>query len=88
MVVSEDGGEAIVGYYRERQPSNGPLTRLHLAGLLPDGCYRISGRDYTCYGDELMNAGLILSDQASGVLGEAMEIQGDYQSRIFELTLA
>lgn len=88
MVVSEDGGEAIVGYYRERQPSNGPLTMLHLAGLLPDGCYRISGRDYTCYGDELMNAGLILSDQASGVLGEAMEIQGDYQSRIFELTLA
>ena len=45
---------------------------MRLLGLLEEGEYEIREQGmaelpYTCYGDELMNYGLILSDQASGV---------------------
>lgn len=84
MVVSEDGRTALVGYYRTRQPSNAPFLRLRLAGLRGDLAYRIEGREGTFFGDELMQAGLLLSDRASGVRGSTVR-QGDYQSRLFEV---
>ena len=60
------------------------FKRLRLAGLNPGVKYRISGRDYECYGDELMNIGFILSDWACG--NRASQVpQGDFQARVFVL---
>lgn len=85
MVVSEDKTQAIVGYYRQRQPSNAPYKRLYLQGLDGERSYKIEGKEEALFGDELMYAGLVISDQASGVQ-TTNEIQGDYQSRIFVLS--
>lgn len=82
MVVSRDRRKAIAAYFRILQPVNTGFRRLTLRGLDPELEYRISGINYTCYGDELMNTGLILSDKASGVLTSPVA-QGDYQARIF-----
>lgn len=87
MVVSEDQKQALVGYYRERQPSNGAFARLKLAGLLKEQAYRIQGREEVLYGDELMQAGLVISDRAAGILEREIP-QGDYQSRIFRIEAA
>lgn len=85
MIVSEDKKQAIVAYFRMRQPVNVGYKRLKLDGLNPDMEYTISDRDYTCYGDELTTVGLILSDFASGIRPLTNK-QGDYQSRLFLLT--
>ena len=87
MVVSEDKKTAIAAYFRILQPVNAGFSRLGLKGLEPETEYRISGLDYTCYGDELMNAGLILSDGASGVKGSPV-VQGDYLARMFVISSA
>ncbi|MGO5052415.1 alpha-galactosidase [Lachnospiraceae bacterium LCP25S3_G4] len=87
MVVSEDQKRALVGYYRVLQPVNIGYQKIKLQGLLPDKKYQIVGREGYYYGDELLQSGLITSDHASGVLGEQEEIQGDYMSRIFEITM-
>ncbi|MFI3171282.1 MAG: alpha-galactosidase [Eubacteriales bacterium] len=84
MVVSQDQTQAIVGYYRMRQPSNAPLKRLYLEGLSEDKQYSISGRDGKFYGDELMEAGMLISDYASGIRPDE-SMQGDYQARLFVL---
>jgi alpha-galactosidase len=84
IVVSEDRTQAIAAYFRILQPVNTGYRRLKLAGLDPDMQYRISDRSYTCRGDELMHAGLVLSDYASGVRTSQVP-QGDYQARIFLL---
>jgi alpha-galactosidase len=84
MVIAEDGKQAIVGYYRILQPVNSGFKRLKLQGLKENTEYRISDRNYSCYGDELMNVGLILSDGASGVVLKDVP-QGDYLSRLFLL---
>ena len=68
MIVSEDQKEAFVGYYRVMQPINIGFQRLKLTGLREDLQYKVSGISYNCYGDELMQVGIILSDAASGVL--------------------
>ena len=67
MIVSEDQKKALVGYYRVMQPVNVGFKRLKLKGLKEDTCYKVSGYAYDCYGDELMQVGMILSDSASGV---------------------
>lgn len=85
MVVSQDRKKALVGYYREKQPVNIGYRRLKLAGLEKDTEYSVSDRDTTHYGDELMQAGLILSDTPTGVYTPSIQ-QGDYQSRLFILT--
>lgn len=85
MVVSEDQKQAIVAYFRMRQPLNAGYKRLKLDGLNQEMEYTISDRDYTCYGDELTSVGLILSDFANGIRPLTNE-QGDYQSRLFLLT--
>lgn len=84
MVVSKDLSFAVLAYYRIWQPSNTGYNRLHLEGLDPETCYEISDRDYACYGDELMEAGLILSDYANGVRTSPVP-QGDGQARIILL---
>ena len=82
IVVSEDKDKAIAAYFRFLQPVNTGFKRLVLKGLNPGTMYRVSGMDYTSYGDELMSAGLILSDGASGVRTSPVP-QGDYLSRLF-----
>lgn len=61
MVAAEDGREAIVGYYRIVNETNGGYTRLRLRGLNPKSRYMIAGRNEGYYyGNELMNAGLVI----------------------------
>ncbi len=81
MVVSEDRKRALVAVFRCRQPVNRGYDRLRLAGLCPEWEYTISDRDYRCFGDELMEAGLILSDRASGVRWSE-DVQGDDTARM------
>ena len=84
MVVSEDKKRALAAVFRFLQPVNAGYNRLKLSGLCPDWEYKISDRDYSCYGDELMEAGLILSDWANGVRTSSVP-QGDFQARLIWL---
>ena len=85
MIVSEDQKTALVGYYRVMQPVNVGFKRLKLKGLKEDTCYKVSGYDYDCYGDELMQVGMILSDSASGVWKKGVNDKGDFQAEVFEI---
>ena len=85
MTVSEDQKKALVGYYRVMQPVNIGFVRLKLKGLKEDTCYKVSGYDYDCYGDELMQVGMILSDSASGVWKKGVNDKGDFQAKVFEI---
>ena len=85
MIVSEDQKKALVGYYRVMQPVNVGFKRLKLKGLKEDTCYKVSGYDYDCYGDELMQVGMILSDSASGVWKKGVNDKGDFQAKVFEI---
>ena len=82
MVVSKDQNTAIVGYYRPLQEVNQGYRRVKLMGLDPDKEYHVSIHDIDCYGDELMNAGLITSDSSCG---ENKDGDGDYLSRLYLL---
>lgn len=85
MIVSEDQKKALVGYYRVMQPVNVGFKRLKLKGLKEDTCYKVSGYAYDCYGDELMQVGMILSDSASGVWKKGVNDKGDFQAEMFEI---
>ena len=85
MIVSEDQKNALVGYYRVMQPVNVGFKRLKLKGLKEDTCYKVSGYAYDCYGDELMQVGMILSDSASGVWKKGVNDKGDFQAEVFEI---
>ncbi len=84
MVVSQDRRRALVAVFRLLQPVNAGYDRLKLEGLCPELEYRICDRDYTCFGDELMEAGLILSDWANGVRTSPV-VQGDFRARLIEI---
>lgn len=85
MIVSEDQKKALVGYYRVMQPVNVGFKRLKLKGLKEGICYKVSGYNYDCYGDELMQVGMILSDSASGVWKKGVNDKGDFQAEVFEI---
>ena len=98
MVVSEDKKEALVGYYRVLQRVNASYQRLKLTGLGEDLEYQIAvdgdrakgqgaySYEKTACGDELMCAGLIVSDATCGENKEKFDgDNGDYQSRIYVL---
>ena len=85
MIVSEDQKKALVGYYRVMQPVNVGFKRLKMKGLKEDICYKVSGYAYDCYGDELMQVGMILSDSASGVWKKGVNDKGDFQAEVFEI---
>lgn len=85
MVVSEDKKEAVVGWYRILNLSNGPYTRLHLQGLNPDFAYQNSADGDCYYGDELMNLGLITTDASAGEITADVEPGCDFDSRLFIL---
>lgn len=92
MVVSSDQKRALVGYYRALQPVNEGYRCLKLKGLLDDveyqvkdTAYRTAAENYRYYGDELMEKGFDLSDSGFGPWTPWI-YQGDYQSRLFEIT--
>lgn len=84
MVVSEDQKTALVGYYRILQKVNSRYRRLFLQGLLPEQEYSISSFDYTQTGEELAQAGLIITDSSAGE-NNIDRSQGDFLSRLFLL---
>ncbi len=85
MVVSEDRRTALVGWYRVLNCVNGRYTRLRLEGLDPSACYwdRRSGQCH--FGDELMYAGLITSDETAGQTPGGVEPCTDFESRLYVL---
>ena len=82
MVVSKQKDIAIVGYYRPLQQVNAKYNRVKLLGLDANKKYHVSIHDIDCYGDELMNVGLLLTDNAGG---ESKDHVGDYISRLYIL---
>lgn len=84
MVVSGDRRQALVGYYRILCRANSPFERLRLTGLDPDRRYEAAGIG-TFYGDELMNAGLPVSEEASGKSGGYILPTQDFSSEIIFL---
>ncbi len=80
MSVSDDRKEAIAAYYRRSQEVNQGYRRIRLRGLDPGVLYTVNDLQRTYYGDELMNAGLVLSDSSSG---EEKSSDGDYVSRLY-----
>jgi len=81
IVVSSDQSTAIVGYYRVLQEVNVGYRRLKLQGLAPKKQYHVSLLEEECYGDELMNIGIVTSDGSSG----ENNCEGDYISKIYVL---
>ena len=82
MVVSEDQKEALAVYFRVLQPTQAGFKRIRLAGLRADWEYsveEVSGAGSLSkerngrFGDELMYAGLSVSDVSSGLPGVAEE---------------
>lgn len=86
MVISKDKKEALVGYYRTLQLVNSSYKKIKLKGLDENLKYSVSINNNEVYGDELMNFGLIVSDESSGENKETYDgTNGDYQSRIYVL---
>ncbi len=81
MSVSPDKSTAYVGYYHTLVRVNQRSLRLRLAGLCPNKKYRVTScyYDREHFGDELMNAGLIINRKVLDKLG------GDFTSLLFEL---
>ena len=88
MVVSEDLKTALVGWYRVLNCINARYTRLRLEGLNPAYCYRNSQSGICCYGDELMYAGMITSDETAGQVPSGVTPYTDFESRIYILEAA
>lgn len=85
MSVSEDQKTALVGWYRVLNVVNDRFTRLHLQGLNPDYRYRNSKTGACHFGDELMYAGLITSDETAGQIPHGVTPYTDFESRIYVL---
>lgn len=84
MAVSEDKKTALIGWYRILNVVNGKYTRLRLEGLNPEYLYRNADSGLAHYGDELMYAGLITTDDTAGQTpGEVHST--DFESRIYVL---
>lgn len=92
MVVSEDKKVAIIGYYKILNEANSSFKRLKLQGLNEDYNYKISSLDKKntplaeyCYGDELMNIGLITSDSSCGEVRTKERASYDFDSNLYVL---
>lgn len=83
MCVSQDQKQAIVGWYRLLSSVNQPYSRITLHGLNPDYHYSLIGTDQKFYGDELMNLGMITSDETCGYEAAGSRYAHDFASRIF-----
>ena len=81
MSVTPDQKTAYAGYYQALGEINQRGFRLRLAGLCPGQKYRVQAPYYDRehYGDELMNAGLLIDRRVLQHLG------GDFASLLFEI---
>ncbi|WP_026688879.1 alpha-galactosidase [Alteribacter aurantiacus] len=84
-VVSPDRKKAIVGFYQVLAEPNPGFQKLKLTGLDPHKEYRVSGKDRTYFGDELMNSGLLLKEQYIGTDAGGLEESGDFSSQVYVL---
>lgn len=90
-VIADDRSEGLMAYFRVMQPPQGKFERICFKGLDETAVYSVQecfGAKMDCgvhYGDELMYAGLSVSDCSSGLAGVAREQQGDYFSRLFHI---
>ena len=80
MTVSKDKKQAVCAYFRGLQEINTGFRRIRLKGLDPDQLYHVSILDIDVYGDELMHAGLVISDQSAASNRDG---QGDFVSRLY-----
>lgn len=89
MVVSPDKRHALVEVYKMLNDVNAPFRLTYLRGLDSNAQYRVTeegGQDYGSHGgDELMNAGLITTDEQAGQVATE-DIKGDFSSRLFILS--
>ncbi len=86
MVASADQTEAVVCYFKVLAKPNDKYYRVKLQGLDPEKKYRLEGKGSTHYGDELMNVGVVLSENYTGRSdGSVGHTRGDYASRLFVL---
>lgn len=86
MVVSPDKTEALLGYYRILQEVNVGYRRLRLQGLDENALYLTEDgtENMVYFGDELLHAGFVLSDESCGEDGSSYNGKnGDYQSRLY-----
>lgn len=90
-VISQEKDVAFIAYFRTLEPSHGKFERIYIQGLDANKQYCVkecfgAKMDYGVhFGDELMYAGLSVSDSSSGLFGVAREQQGDFFSRLFEI---
>ncbi len=84
MCVSEDQNTAIVGWYKILNGPIQPFQRVKLRGLDSSKAYCVDGEE-VYYGDELMNIGLVTTDNSSGQIVDGIEPSGDFDSRLFIL---
>lgn len=93
MVVSENQKEALLGYYRVLRPMNTAYCRIRLQGLNQDMLYSVLAVEADSertegeyYGNELLYAGLQVSDSASGENCDKYNgSNGDYYSKLYVL---
>lgn len=85
MVVSEDKRQALAGYYQVLAKPNPGFSRLLLKGLSYDAEYRVEHLDGTFFGSVLMNAGILIKGEFSGIEAEGIDYGGDFSSRLFKL---
>lgn len=86
MSVNEERTLAVVGWYRVLNGVNAPYARMRLQGLKEDLCYKISGREGSYFGDELMNIGMLTTDYSAGEEKEWNGYRGDFDSKIFVIS--
>lgn len=83
-IVSKNKDEAIVGYYTVLARPNDRYRRVKLTGLQEDKLYKVEPKGTIHYGDELMNLGIILSEDYSGRHEEFYKKHpSDFSSSIF-----
>ncbi|MFT8872033.1 MAG: alpha-galactosidase [Sporolactobacillus sp.] len=73
MVVSPDQKEALAMRVQVLNHPNPPLARLYFRGLRADFPYKLSNCSDILYGDELMNAGVLLRKPKSTSLGQSLD---------------
>ena len=80
IVVSEDKTEALAAYYKVLNHVNEGFRRFRLVGLDENKQYMINGdKNKTYYGDELMNAGIVINER--GFCAKGM----DFSSILYHL---
>ncbi len=92
MVVSKDQKTALVGYYKVLNDVNCAYRRVKLQGLNPEFNYTIANFNnpkevatQNCYGDELMNLGLLTTDPSSGQVLDGTRKSNYFDRKIYIL---